>query len=206
MDLTARTALAAAASASPDLHLVCLGPLTNLAAAVAAAPDLVAQLDTLTIMGGLLRPEATQPPTSADFNFQADPEAAQAVLRAGFKRLQLVPLDVCQQVRLTPAQRDRVAALGTPASRAFLEVLAPWSARVEGGLGLPLYDPLAWLAATHPDLLTWRDLSVSVDTAPADTRGATLVDWTGISPDARGAVGVRDLPAVFDVLCAALAA
>lgn len=157
-------------------------------------------------MGGSLRAGGNHT-LAAEFNFAGDPFAAREVLRAGFRGLRLVPIDPCLQARMRVPERERLAAVGTVASAVALESLAYWSERIERPLGTGLYDPLAWLATTRPDLLLWEEVYVAVDVGGDVAHGASLADWMGRSdepPNVRAAVGVRDRNAVFEALYEAL--
>jgi len=66
-----------------ELNLLCTGPLTNLGMAIRLEPNLPSLLNSLTIMGGseFAKGNITR---TAEFNFWADPEAAQIVCEAFF--------------------------------------------------------------------------------------------------------------------------
>lgn len=60
-----------------QLRLVAIGPLTNIAVALKLEPELPNLLESITIMGGCDGGGNVTP--KAEFNFDFDPEAAQAV-------------------------------------------------------------------------------------------------------------------------------
>lgn len=189
-----------------DLHLVCIGPLTNLATAVRLEPRLPSMLRQVTIMGGSLRAGGNET-LAAEFNFLADAEAARDVLAAGFAQVRLVTLDGCLETRLFPPDLAALQALGTPAARVAAELLEPYGRRITGPRGVPMYDPTAWLGATLPDLLRWEALYVVVDTGRDVAHGATLADWRGrteLEPNVRVAMGVADRAAYLEALLAIL--
>lgn len=202
-------AIVDAARADRDLRLVCLGPLTNPALALRIEPDLPAMLGGLTIMGGSLRAGGNET-MAAEFNFAADPEAARSVLEAGFRNVLLVPMDACLTVPVTGPDLDHLLALDTPAARVTGEILREpgWEHRIRSGSGAPLYDPGAWLATTHQELVFWQDVYVSVDTGRDLAHGASLADWRGRggkAPNLRAALSI-DRDAIFAAFFQALGA
>jgi purine nucleosidase len=202
----AALALAHAAGELADLHLVCLGPLTNLALALHLEPELPERLGGLTIMGGSLRAGGNATP-AAEFNFLADPEAAQLVLTAGFKQIGLVPIDACRGVQLLAPELERLCALPAPAARLADELLSSWEPRIQRPRGLTLYDAAAWLLTVHPELGRWEEVHLTVDTGAGAARGASLADWLGVGrrpPNVRVSMGI-DRVALIEAFFAALA-
>src|SRR3954453_7876576 len=66
-----------------EIHLVAIGPLTNVALAFKRDPRVVRDLAHLTIMGGVMRgPQSLHLPY-VEHNIRCDPEAAHIVLSAG---------------------------------------------------------------------------------------------------------------------------
>lgn len=202
----AALALARAAGEMADLQLVCLGPLTNLALALHLEPELPERLGGLTIMGGSLRAGGNATP-AAEFNFLADPEAAQLVLAAGFKQIGLVPIDGCREVQLLAPELERLRELPTPAARLADELLSNWAPRIQRQRGLTLYDAAAWLLTMHPELGRWKEVHLTVDTSGGAARGASLADWLGVGqrqPNVRVSMGI-DRGALVEAFFAALA-
>jgi purine nucleosidase len=202
----AALSLARAAGELADLHLVCLGPLTNLALALHLEPELPERLGGLTIMGGSLRAGGNATP-AAEFNFLADPEAAQLVLAAGFKQVGLVPIDACRGVQLLAPELERLRELPTPAARLADELLSGWAPRIQRPRGLTLYDAAAWLLTVHPELGRWEEVHLTVDTGAGAARGASLADWLEVGqrpPNVRVSMGI-DRVALVEAFIAALA-
>lgn len=101
---TASDAVAAWAAASPDLILVA-GPATNLAWAVEHRPELLVGTRTALMCGAFLHPGNTTP--TAEWNAWSDPHALAYCLDnwpAGAPRPLICPLNVTEQVVLTPRQ------------------------------------------------------------------------------------------------------
>lgn len=132
--------------------IIAIGPLTNVAAALLADPSLAERLERVVIMGGAFQVPGNVTPT-AEFNFFADPEAAQVVLDAGVRPV-LVGLDVCHQTHLPKGARPR-GELGASFERAA----GPWLASD----GPYLYDSLAVAAAIRPELLTLEPAHVGIE-------------------------------------------
>jgi purine nucleosidase len=98
-------------------------------------------------------------------------------------RLRLVGLDVTRQVRLSreDAQRlgeggefGRIAAENTLGWIDFQERVKPREEREHGSCAL--HDPLAVAVVRRPDLVTWQEAHVAVETAGRFTRGVAVAD------------------------------
>lgn len=100
-----------------DITIVAVGPLTNLAAAMRAEPRLPSKIREIIIMGGAMEEGNSGPSQRAEFNFWADPEAAQIVLTCGCK-LTVVPLDVTHKTCIKLAEAERFEASKTKAGYA----------------------------------------------------------------------------------------
>lgn len=87
-----------------DITLICIGPCTNLAHAIVSdGPNLprLSKLKQVYIMGGCISmpfPGGNVTP-NAEFNFYADPIAAELVLKSGLP-ITIIPLDVTETCRL----------------------------------------------------------------------------------------------------------
>jgi purine nucleosidase len=173
--LIARTALA-----SPgEVHLVAIGPLTNVALAFLSEPRLARSLAGLTVMGGAVRglggPESLGL-ALAEHNIKCDPEAAQVVFGAG-TRLNVVPLDVTTRVRVAAGAPERIAAGGSDGGAGFRAAvarqLALYPPFVQRGW-THLHDPLAVATVVDPELVTLRPLRLDVELESRLAAGATL--------------------------------
>ena len=150
------------ARAVEDLHLVAVGPLTNVALALRRDPDLPRHLAGLTIMGGGAHAGNVTP--VAEFNIWADPEAAAIVFREAAP-LTMVGLDVTHRVLLGGDEAARMRAAGTPAADFAANLLEFAYARCrEFGLdAAPVHDATAIIAVTHPHLFRRSRHPVSVE-------------------------------------------
>jgi inosine-uridine nucleoside N-ribohydrolase len=150
-----------------DIHLVAVGPLTNVAMAMRRDPDFASRLASLTIMGGSsIGGNVT---AAGEFNIFVDPEAAAIVLDAGV-RPRLVTLDVTTRVTVGQNEVAQLRAAATTTSRFVADALGEYQ-RVSA-----LHDPCAVLAVTHPELFGFVGRRVDVELDGRHTRGMTIID------------------------------
>jgi inosine-uridine nucleoside N-ribohydrolase len=158
------------------LHIVAIGPLTNVALALQADPGLADRVASITIMGGSAT--SGNATATAEFNIYTDPEAAAIVFGSGAP-ITMAGLDLTHQVRLTPAHADELRALGTPVTALCADLLDSISTvyqRFVGRDDTPLHDTCAVLAVTHPHLFHGSRYPVAVELNGDLTRGMTVVD------------------------------
>ncbi len=158
------------------IHLIPIGPLTNIALAIKADPSLVNRVASITLMGG--GAGIGNVTSAAEFNVFADPEAADLVFRSGAP-LSMLGLNLTHQVLMGSVHADYCYALNTPVGKTAGDLLN-FNGRTHGtekGANLgAMHDPCAVLAVTHPDLFTSKLRSVVVELEGSHTRGQTLVD------------------------------
>ena len=156
-----------------QIHLLALGPLTNVALAMQREPRVARDLAGLLIMGGVLRgPEQLDRPY-VEHNIRCDPEAAHLVFTSG-AAITLVPLDVTTRVRLAADGVARIAAVGTPFHTAVAEQVRRDPRFVQDGYSY-LHDPLAAALLVAPELVGYETVHVDVELAGRLTTGATLM-------------------------------
>ena len=86
-----------------------------------------------------------------EFNFWFDPEAAQIVLRAPWKKLVCTPTDISIKTRLTPEMIKQIQGSGTPVAGYLARFYQP-------GPGSDyMWDELAAAAWIDPTLITKRE-------------------------------------------------
>ncbi|HEX8704536.1 MAG TPA: nucleoside hydrolase, partial [Myxococcaceae bacterium] len=166
-----------ALNASGPVMVVTTGPLTNLAAALQAEPRLSQRIARTYVMGGAVsRPgnlccglEQTFD-NSQEFNLFVDPPAMATVLRslpAG--SVSVVPLDATNQVPVTRAYAERLAAQATTEPAKVVAAIAN-APDILFGIDLGLlfwWDPLAAMAAFQPDVVTFETHSLEIVTEGA---------------------------------------
>ncbi len=159
-----------------DVHLVAVGPLTNIAEALQRDATLPDRLSGLTIMGGAV--VGGNVTAAAEFNIWADPEAADIVFRLG-RDVTMVGLDVTQQVLLGTDQVTQMRQANTPKATLaadLLEYAINRSHELRGWTGAPIHDACAVLTVTHPHLFNGDRRPVNIELTGTHTRGMTVVD------------------------------
>src|SRR5271166_2632598 len=152
------------------------GPMTNLAVAIAIDPQFPELAQELVFMGGSLHPVTDNPEFSNnprhEFNFWFDPEAADKVLHANWKKITATTVDISIKTKLTPAMIKEIAAANTPLAQYVARYFQP-------GLGSDyMWDELAAAAWLDPTLITKREtLYMAVDTEHGANYGNTL-SWS----------------------------
>ncbi len=149
------------------------GPMTNLALAISLDPDLPEMVQELIFMGGSLSPQTDNPEflnnPRHEFNFWFDPESAEIVLRASWKKIVCTPVDISIKTHMTAELVKKIEASGTPVARYITRfaMLTPG--------GDIMWDELAAAAWIDPSLITRRDSRyVAVDLDRGAAYGNTL--------------------------------
>ncbi|HLT62345.1 MAG TPA: nucleoside hydrolase [Microlunatus sp.] len=187
-----------------ELTLVAVGPLTNVALAIRLDPGFAGSLKRLVIMGGIFDEPTHDAAMPGEFNIWNDPEAAQIVLGSGIKA-QWVGLDVTRKVRLTKDDARAMEASGREFASFAGRYTVAWIDHLSGNRAqaeesCAMHDPLAVAAVTHPELITWRDAYLQVETGDR-LRGAMLADYLGSSwaPDGRARSETANASIAVDV-------
>jgi len=160
--------------------IVATGPLTNVALLLRARPGLAGRIERICLMGGSLGEGNTT--ASAEFNIWQDPEAASIVFTSGIP-ISMMGLDVTHRALFLEADVARLAAIGTPLARVWVELLhffAAYHRRRYGWDGSPIHDAVAVAHLAVPGLVTTELLRVDVETGGALTRGRTVADREGL--------------------------
>jgi inosine-uridine nucleoside N-ribohydrolase len=130
------------------------GPMTNLALAISLDPHFPELAQQLVFMGGSLSPQTDEPEFANsprhEFNFWFDPEAAQVVLRAPWKKIVCTPSDISVKTHVTPAMMKQIEASHT-ALAGYVVRFAMFSPGAD-----IMWDELAAQAWIDPSLITKR--------------------------------------------------
>lgn len=155
------------------IHLLAIGPLTNVALAFLREPRLAHSLAGLTIMGGAARGPGNFHLPYAEHNIACDPEAAHVVMSAGMP-LTLVPLDVTTKVRIDRTGTARIRVADTPFHAAVAGQVERYP-RFQNQGWTYLHDPLAAAILLQSDLVSTELLHVEIALAGHHLSGATLL-------------------------------
>ncbi|MCA0250750.1 MAG: nucleoside hydrolase [Actinobacteria bacterium] len=161
------------------VHLVPIGPLTNIALAMRLEPRLVSRVKSVVLMGGAVGVYGRTPVT--EFNIQADPEAAAAVFEAGWP-ITMVPLDLTYQALATDEVLARIGAEGGELGTFVVEMLTFFGNQYRKERGLPaapVHDPCAVAKLIDPAVFTSRPAFVAVELTGTWTWGQTVTDYRG---------------------------
>ncbi len=170
------------------------GPMTNTALAISLDPQFAELAEELVFMGGSLSPETDNPEFLNDprheFNFWFDPEAAEIVLRAPWKKIVCTPTDISVKTHMTPALMKQIEASGTPLAR-YVARFAMFTPGAD-----IMWDELAAAAWIDPALITKSETRfMSVDLDHGAGYGNTLT-W---STESKPRLGAQPVEIQFDL-------
>ena len=166
--------------------LIALGPLTNVAQALARDPSLARRIERVFIMGGgtthgnLCCGAGDGTDHGQEFNFWADPAAAQRVFAALSGKISLTALNATDFVPITFDFSDRLAANNTTVATAtVVTILADPDVQEFMRQGLMYWwDPLNAAAAITGRFVTSERTRLSVVQSGLEA-GRTVVDPRG---------------------------
>lgn len=160
------------------LHVLTLGPLTNLADALRADPALAKRLGPVTIMGGavhvpgnLLCCGAPEGNAVAEWNIYVDPHATNVVIDSGLNP-SFVSLDGTNQVPVTPAFVDRIMEPTDSPALGVVAELFRANPFMTGG-SFYLWDPLAAEVAAGYPIGSLRPVAIAVEEQEGPESGFT---------------------------------
>ncbi len=134
-------------------------------------------------------------------------EAAKVVFESGIP-IYMAGLDVTEKALVFPEDFERIRAVGNQVAR----VVADWLEffygfhRNLGYPGAPVHDAVAVAALIKPEIMTFKDLYVQVETAGDFCKGTTVGDWYGVTGKAPNASCILniDRQAFVDLLVEAV--
>jgi pyrimidine-specific ribonucleoside hydrolase len=160
------------------IHILTLGPLTNIAEAFDGNVSLNNNLEMLTIMGGAVDVPGNVGPVLniedqyAEWNIYADPRAAKIVFDT-VTPITLVPLDATRHVPVTMDFYERIKTdRATPNAEFVYRTLTLLENSIRQG-GYYFWDPLAAVIATDQSLANFQDLQLVVIAEEGPDSGRT---------------------------------
>jgi len=160
-------------TSTDGIHILALGPLTNLALLALNEPELVKSIDHLFWMGGGIGGNHT---AAAEFNAAVDPEALAIVLNSGMS-MHMVGLDTCRQCLLTHDHVTSLRQIGSDKAHIMADLMAAY-VNIAGPQGrMACYDPLAAAALIDPALVNFKPAHVTAELHGQATRGMSVIEW-----------------------------
>lgn len=167
-----------------QVHLLALGPLTNVAEALEADAALADDLQMITIMGGAVNVPGNVGPILnngnewAEWNIYVDPHAAALVFASGAP-ITLVSLDATQYAPATMDFYRRLEQdLATPAAEFIYRVLTQKESDLRAGWYY-FWDALAAAIVTNESLATFQTMSLVVVDEEGPESGRTAASDSG---------------------------
>ncbi|XVE76001.1 hypothetical protein DITRI_Ditri12bG0137500 [Diplodiscus trichospermus] len=176
-----------------EVSVLALGPLTNLALAIKRDSSFASKVKNIVVLGGAFFVLGNVNP-AAEANIYGDPEAADIVFTSG-ANIVVVGINITTQVQMTDddllelkQSKGKYAQLLSDMCKFYRD----WHVKSDGVYGIFLHDPVSFVAVVRPDLFTYKNGVVRVETQGICT-GHTLMDqglknwngsnpWTGYSP------------------------
>lgn len=174
--------------------LVPTGPLTNIALALIKDPSIKDNIDEIVLMGGGTFGNWTP---AAEFNIYVDAEAAKVVYESGVP-VTMFGLDVTHQVIADEAVISRVAQIDNDIAGFVKELLIFFAETYKNHFGFsggPIHDACTTMYLLDPEMFTFEDVNVTIETKGEATYGMTVVDLlktTGKAENVKFATGVDE--------------
>ena len=166
------------------IHILTLGPLTNIAEVFQADATLNDHLEMLTIMGGAVNEPGNVGPTlnienrHAEWNIYADPYAARVIFET-VTPVTIVPLDATRHVPVTMDFYSRITDdRTTPAAEFVYRTLTQRENSIRQG-NYYFWDPLAAVLATDASLANFESLPLVVMEEEGPDSGRTFESKDG---------------------------
>ena len=159
-----------------DDWIVALGPLTNLATVIQRDPTWIDRVRGISLMGGSTTHGNITP--TAEFNVYVDPEAAAIVFESG-ATIRMCGLNLTHQFLISDSTVRSLQGIDGDLARFVVPMFSFLIDRMHALNGkrlAALHDPCAVLAATHPSMFDFEQLSVHVELGGSLTRGMTVCD------------------------------
>jgi inosine-uridine nucleoside N-ribohydrolase len=165
-------------AAQEKVTVITVGPVSNLAAALRQEPRIAEKVKHWVMMGGSVLANPTlggrELTPLAEFNFNADREATAIAMTSRIPKT-IVPVELTIQTALSLKDVRTLRMGGGEATRVLVDLIDVWTPvfhRIYRSMGVPesdyqglachLHDVLAVLVAVHPNILSFKDVRISV--------------------------------------------
>jgi purine nucleosidase len=182
-----------------DIHLIAIGPLTNIALACLIDSDFPKRVKKITVMGGAHQCKGNTG-FASEFNIHCDPEAGHICLNK-FEIINMVTWETCFKCALSWDFFSKLENLDNSVSR-FLVAISQKYISIFGKSkpGLIVCDLIATLSLLCEDKKKSMDMFGHVELSGDHTRGATIFKWIRFDKEKR--VNVRilkiDMNKIYD--------
>jgi inosine-uridine nucleoside N-ribohydrolase len=162
------------------VHLLALGPLTNIGEAIQMVPGSFRSVEQIVISGGAVAVPGNlgdggyyqTDNTTAEWNIYLDAFAAKLVFESGM-RITLVPLDVTNRVRIDHQFLQAFRDAGhSPLAGVVKDVLEANREYIDRGLYYA-WDPFVAAVMTNPGIVGMKAMAVEVQQLPPE-EGRTM--------------------------------
>ncbi|KAJ6992822.1 uridine nucleosidase 1 isoform X1 [Populus alba x Populus x berolinensis] len=159
-----------------EVSILALGPLTNLALAIKRDSSFASKVKRIVVLGGAFFALGNVNP-AAEANIDGDPEAADLVFTSG-ANIAVVGINITTQVKFTDGDllelrqsKGKYAKILSDMCKFYRD----WHVKSDGVYGIFLHDPVSFVALVRPDLFTYKNGVVRVETQGI-CAGHTLMD------------------------------
>nr|WP_300001738.1 nucleoside hydrolase [Tissierella sp.] len=157
------------------ITLITMGPLTNVGMLLKRFPELAEKIERISLMGGVLN--GGNCTCSAEFNIYVDPEAASIVFNSGIP-ITMSGLDLTHKAILLPEEIQELRELDNEVAGVLVNLLDKIT-EFHHSIGdefCYLHDPVALIAASHPEIIKTKALRVDIELQGEFTTGMTVAN------------------------------
>lgn len=179
--------------ATEPIHIVAVGPLTNVAILLKGYPELKAKIACIHIMGGGIK--GGNITACGEFNFYVDPHAAHIVLESGVP-IVMAGLDVTERATLWESDYETLRQTHPTIGQFLLDLTQQSFERYEkidyGRVCTP-NDLVPFVHLFHPEIFQTKKARVHVATNSGETQGLTYIDQRLLTPVAANCEVILDV-------------
>ncbi len=172
-------------SSLQKITLLAIGPLTNVAEVFKRSPAVIEKIEEIYLMGGavnvpgnVIKPDVGINNPVAEWNFYADPEAANRCFKSK-AAITLIPLDATNLVPLTPEFIQRLKTRPQTAQTAYMLTLLTDQPGPMAEGRLYFWDPLAAAILSDQTLAVFEKRPLRVIEGNGPKRGQIVIDPAG---------------------------